>query len=259
MNVLDLFSGIGGFSLGLECTGGFKTVAFCEIEPFCRKVLAKHWPDIPIYEDIRELTGEQLGQVDVITGGFPCQDISVAGRGAGIDGDRSGLWREMHRIICRIRPRYVIVENSSALAFRGLGRVLGDLAASGYDTEWQCIPAASVGAPHIRDRIWLLAYPRRELGDVCPRETHGRPNVVLPKRDGWETTERSEDWKLIALAPGVHQRVAADWWRTQSRMARSVDGVPNGTHRVTALGNAVVPQIPELIGRAILEAERVAG
>src|SRR5574343_241000 len=108
MRVLDLFSGIGGFSLGLERTGGFKTIGFCEIDPFCQKVLKKHWPGVPIYDDVRTLTGITA---DVISAGFPCQDISSAGRMAGIGGDRSGLWKEGARIVCEIRPRYLLVEN----------------------------------------------------------------------------------------------------------------------------------------------------
>src|SRR5512139_1947664 len=173
MRVLDLFSGIGGFSLGLE-RAGMRTVAFCEIEPFCRAVLRKHWPDIPIYEDVRSLTAERLAadgiSVDVICGGFPCQDISVAGKGAGIEGGRSGLWSEYARIIGELRPRYVIVENVAALLGRGLDRVLGDLAEIGYDAEWHCIPASYVGAPHRRDRVWIVAYPqcaeRRAVGEA---------------------------------------------------------------------------------------------
>jgi DNA (cytosine-5)-methyltransferase 1 len=162
MNVLDLFSGIGGFSLGLE-RAGMRTVAFCEIEPFCRAVLAQHWPDVPCYDDIRTLTADRLRAdgiaVDVICGGFPCQDISTAGRGAGIGGERSGLWKEYARLIGELRPRYVVVENVSALLSRGLDVVLGDMATLGYDAEWHCIPASAIGAPHRRDRLWLVAYP----------------------------------------------------------------------------------------------------
>lgn len=171
MRVPDLFSGIGGFSLGLERTGGFQTVAFCEIDPFCRRVLAKHWPEVPIYEDVRtldavRLDGDGIGRIDVICGGFPCQDISLAGKGAGLEGERSGLWSEIARLAGELRPRFVIVENVAALLGRGLDRVLGDLAEIGFDAEWHCIPASAIGARHGRDRIWLVAYPAmRERGD----------------------------------------------------------------------------------------------
>ena len=169
MKVLDLFSGIGGFSLGLERTGGFETVAFCEIEEYPRRVLAKHWPHVPCYDDVRTLTADRLAAdgiaVDVICGGFPCQDISTAGKGAGLEGERSGLWSEIARLVGELRPRYVIVENVSALLGRGLGTVLGDLAALGYDAEWHCIPASYVGAPHRRDRIWIVAHPNGAYGE----------------------------------------------------------------------------------------------
>ena len=139
MRVLDLFSGIGGFSLGLE-RAGMQTVAFCEIDPFARAVLAQHWPEVPCHDDIRTLTADWLAEMglwpDVICGGFPCQDISVAGKGVGITGERSGLWREYARLIGEIRPSYVIVENVAALLGRGAGDVLRDLAALGYDAEW---------------------------------------------------------------------------------------------------------------------------
>jgi DNA (cytosine-5)-methyltransferase 1 len=175
--VLDLFSGIGGFSLGLERTGGFQTVAFCEIDPFPRRVLAKHWPTVPVYDDVRTLTAERLAAdgigVDVICGGFPCQDISTAGTGAGLDGERSGLWREIARLAGELRPRFIIVENVSALLHRGLGRVLGELAAIGYDAEWHCIPASAVGAPHQRltAQIRICLYSGR-----CPHSAaRGNP------------------------------------------------------------------------------------
>ena len=163
---LDLFAGIGGFSLGLERTGGFETVAFCEIDTYAGKVLKKHWPDVPLFTDINELTNERLKEADiypdVITGGFPCQDLSVAGKQAGIDGERSGLWGEFARLIGEVRPRYAIVENVPALLCgdrgRWFGRVLGDLAQIGYDAEWHCIPASHLGAPHQRDRVWIVAF-----------------------------------------------------------------------------------------------------
>jgi len=256
LRVLDLFSGIGGFSLGLERTGGFETVAFCEIEPFPRRVLAKHWPEVPCFEDVRTLTGTSVGSVDVICGGFPCQDISVAGKGEGIDGERSGLWSEIARLVGELRPKYVIVENSSALLGRGLGKVLGDLAAFGYDAEWECIPAASVGAPHIRDRIWILAYPRQELRDDV-RGNIG-PVDVFSRRDDRTATEWSEDRELATLVPGIHPGAAADWWLHQSRVDRTANGLPGQLDRIAACGNAVVPQIPELIGNAILASMQAA-
>src|ERR1700730_2965674 len=159
MNARDRFWGIGGFSLGLE-RAGMRTVAFCEIDPFCRGVLAKHWPNVPCYDDIRTLTAARLRAdgivADVICGGFPCQDISTAGKMVGMEGQRSGLWGEYARIISEVRPSYVIVENVAALLARGLDRVLGDLAALGFDAEWHCIPASAVGAPHRRDRVWII-------------------------------------------------------------------------------------------------------
>jgi DNA (cytosine-5)-methyltransferase 1 len=161
--VLDLFSGIGGFSLGLQNTGGFETVAFCEIEPYCHKVLKKHWQDVPIYNDIKELNYDTL-QADgieptVITGGFPCQDISVAGRQEGIIGERSSLWSEYARLIRDVRPAWAIIENVSALRSKGLVLVLQNLSEIGYNAEWHCIPCSSIGGLHRRDRIWIIAYP----------------------------------------------------------------------------------------------------
>ncbi len=176
LRVLDLFSGIGGFSLGLERTGGFQTVAFCEIEDYPRKVLAKHWPEVPIYDDVRTLTAERLARdgiaVDVITGGFPCQDISVAGKQAGIgEGTRSGLWSEIARLVGELRPCYAIMENVTALLSgdrgRWFGRVRGDLAEVGYDCEWHCIPASELGAHHHRDRVWIVAYPNGKRCQKC--------------------------------------------------------------------------------------------
>ena len=163
--VLDLFAGIGGFSYGLEKTKAFETTAFCEIDKKAQLVLNKHWPDVPIYEDIKELTYERL-EADgtlptVITGGFPCQDISVAGKGKGIHAERSGLWSEMFRLIGDVRPAWAIIENVSALRSKGLTLVLQNLCEIGYMCEWHCIPAscAAIGAPHQRDRIWIIANP----------------------------------------------------------------------------------------------------
>lgn len=154
----SLFSGIGGFDLGFS-RAGIETLWEVEIDPYCRKVLERHFPNAERFADIRECGKHNLRPVDVISGGFPCQDISQAGKRAGIDGDRSGLWREYARIIGELRPRYVCIENVAALLGRGLVRVLCDLAALGYDAEWEVISAADVGAPHLRERVWIVAYP----------------------------------------------------------------------------------------------------
>jgi DNA (cytosine-5)-methyltransferase 1 len=274
MRVLDLFSGIGGFSLGLERTGGFRTVAFCEIDPYCRRVLAKHWPGVPIYHDIRRLDADRLAAdgilPDVLCGGFPCQDISVAGAGAGIDGARSGLWREYARLVGEIRPRYVLVENVAALLGRGLGDVLGSLAALGYDAEWHCIPASAVGAPHRRDRVWIVADADGER-----RGQAGRDAARDPSADsGWAGDRLGDASPALAHANGarlaIRQGIArddgpkltaierSDWWLVEPDVGRVAYGVPARVDRLRGLGNAVVPQIPELIGRAILASMREA-
>lgn len=258
LKVLDLFSGIGGFSLGLERTGGFETVAFCEIEEFPRKVLTKHWPGVPIFGDVRKLTGEQVGTIDVITGGFPCQDLSVAGKQAGIEGDRSGLWSEIARLIGELRPKYIIVENVANLLSgpngrpgQWFGRVLGDLAEIGYDAEWHCIPASSIGAPHIRDRVWILAYPK-QIQRV--RAIFNGDNETQRTRP-WPETQRDNNG--IRFKMGEEGCSIFGGWLDKPDPERMVDGVPDWSHRLAACGNAVVPQIPEIIGRAILEAEDI--
>ena len=264
LRVLSLFAGIGGMELGLERTGGFETVAQCEIDPFCRKVLAKHWPHVKRYEDVRTLTADALARdgigVDVITGGFPCQDISSAGYKVGIGGQRSGLWSEYSRLIGELRPSYVLVENVAALLSRGLDVVLGDLAQIGYDAEWHCIPASAVGAPHQRDRVWIIANPNNQSKSVSAKhdETRGVQEVgnVI-----------HAECRFIPL--GLHlgrigrfgQPLPWDrvWEGENSPLGLGmVDGVPQRLDRLRSLGNAVVPQIPELIGRAILEARRAA-
>jgi len=287
LKLLDLFSGIGGFSLGLERTGGFETVAFCEIDKFCQKVLRKHWPHVRQYTDIKTLTAAQLAAdgitVDAICGGFPCQDISLAGGGAGMgEGTRSGLWSEYARLIGELRPRYVIVENVSALLGRGLDRVLGDLAQIGYDAEWHCIPASSVGAPHRRDRVWVVAHPtgggceglsyrHTKSSDVSPSGdvAHAKSRIFARINGGGKPKQRfaglcedvSHANSLRKIQPqGGEQNQRgwlgnSSWWDVEPNVGRVAHGVPARVDRLKSLGNAVVPQIPELIGRAILSAE----
>ncbi len=246
--VLSLFAGIGGFDLGLERTGGFKTVAFCEIDPFCQRVLAKHWPEVPCYDDVRALTAERLAAdgiaVDVICGGFPCQDVSLNGRGAGLEGARSGLFFEIERLVRELieagsRPAYLVLENVSALVDRGLGEVLRALAALGYDVWWDCARAANFGAPQLRDRFWCVAYPAgSEAGQQVARNCHGLFEAA-----------RADQASQAGRGAGV---LGGQNWHPQPAVRRVVDGVSANVDRVAALGNAVVPQIPELIGRAIL-------
>jgi len=267
MNVLDLFSGIGGFSLGLERTSNFQTVAFCEIEPFPRSVLKKHWPNVPVYEDVKTLSAERLKAdgitVDVICGGFPCQDISLAGKGAGLEGERSGLWFEFHRLIKEIRPQYVIAENVSALRSRGLDAVLRSLAEIGYDAEWHCIPASAVGAPHQRDRIWIVAYPqcgRREgLSYWHPKPSDAGASGSLADatgQRGQRLRPRGQQEPYPYVGEGLSMRLGeghqSTVWEVEPNVGRVANGVPLRSHRLRALGNAVVPQIPEIIGQAIL-------
>lgn len=280
MKLLDLFSGIGGFSLGLE-RAGFKTVAFCEVDPFPRRVLARHWPDVPCYDDVTTLTAARLsadgvGRIDAICGGFPCQDISVAGSGLGLDGERSGLWRKYARLIREVRPRVVFVENVSALLGRGMGEVVGDLASVGYDVVWNCIQAANVGAPHRRDRVWIVAiHPdadrrRCELergeGRSDVQGASGRESDRLGTRGHQHgPAEDAADVDSIRLAQCLRlQRSiarasaesSAPWhWTAEPPFRRVDDGVRKRVERarLKALGNAVVPQIPEILGRAVME------
>ena len=311
MKVLDLFSGIGGFALGLEAAG-FKTAAFCEIDPYAQKVLKKNWPGVPIYEDVRRITADRLVSdgigVDVITGGFPCQDISTAGRQAGIDGERSGLWSECSRLLGEIRPRYAIFENVTNLLSGDGGdwfkRVLWDISSVGYDAEWHCIPASAIGAYHHRDRVWIVAYPNSDsqsgvalnAGEIHPPsllaypsecewqsgaekqgvlrtlqengaiddnfggrgETHSGLLAYSDSQRGCSGDSKRQDAGYARQSPILTRddirRVGP--WDAEPNVGRVANGVPARSHRLRCLGNAVVPQIPELIGRQIMEADR---
>ena len=235
MRVGSLFSGIGGLELGLE-RAGMEVVWQVERDAYCRRVLAKHWPDVTRYEDVHDVGRSNLASVDLICGGFPCQDISAAGNGAGIiKGNRSGLWYEFARIIRELRPRYVVVENVPAITSRGLGIVLGDLADAGYDAEWGCVSAAAVGAPHLRKRIFIVAHT-----ESAGREARGGDG--LGDADG----SRGDQ----GLATGPCEEVGR-WWAVEPDLGRVAHGVPARVDRLRALGNAVVPQVAKWIGQRI--------
>jgi DNA (cytosine-5)-methyltransferase 1 len=225
MRVLDLFSGIGGFSLGLE-RAGMRTVAFCEIDPYARKVLAKHWPEVPIYDDVRTLTAEQLRAdgiaVDVICGGFPCQPFSSAsaGKRSGTDDDRY-LWPEMLRLVADLRPAWVCAENVVGIDGMALEQVVSDLEAEGYEVAPILeIPACAIGHDHRRNRYWFLGYTDRQ----------GEP--VLP---------------IDAKVAGLPRT------RSIAYRGRETNGVSYRMDRLRCLGNAVVPQVVEIIGSAIMQ------
>ena len=260
MKVLDLFSGIGGFSLGLELTGGFETVAFCEIDPYCQEILRMQWPDVPIFSDIQELTNDTLRECDIspdiIVGGFPCQDISTAGKGEGIIGERSGLWKEMFRLIRDVRPAWAVIENVSALRSKGLVMVLEDLSSLGYISQWHCISASSIGAPHQRDRIWITGHLAHTY-TRCDRENQ----KIQARGDAFNSSREDVAYTRckptqVPIEGGQPAEQESQWptpWEAEPSVGRVVDGLPNRMDRLKALGNAVVPQIPYAIGRAILE------
>jgi DNA (cytosine-5)-methyltransferase 1 len=298
----SLFSGIGGLDLGLERAGVGRTVWQVEINPFCRRVLERHWPDAIRYEDVTAVDWAQVEPVEVLCGGFPCQDISIAGRGAGLDGERSGLWSEYLRAIRSLRPAYVVVENVPALLARGMGRVLGDLAESGYDAEWDCVPAAAVGAPHLRDRVFILAWPQQRRTVAHPGSGRGQDDGLRagrheprpsgadvadpegqPERSRLRTSEqeglgwgrpgdcggpqhvgdtddagRLEQRWSVAVRAQLAATERSGWWSSEPGVGRVAHGVPYRVDRLRALGNAVVPQVAEVIGRRLLEQEAAA-
>tara|TARA_Y100001963_G_C6642590_1_gene381727 strand:- start:33 stop:785 length:753 start_codon:yes stop_codon:yes gene_type:complete len=231
-----LFAGVGGFDLGVE-RAGCRIEWQVEIDPWCRTVLAKHWPEVPRYEDVKVVGAHNLKPVDWIVGGFPCQGLSTAGKQEGLSDDRSGLWWHMRRIIGELRPDVVIVENVPNLINLGIEHVLGSLAEIGYDAEWDIISAQDIGAPHLRKRVWIVAHADSAgLGEQCRTEPMGEE-----------------------LRPAERRRSAGRWqfgrndhWRIEPAVGRVANGVPARVDRIKGLGNAVVPQIVEWIARRIL-------
>lgn len=263
LRLLDTFSGIGGFSYAAErIVGGYTTVGFVEWNTYCQSVLQKHWPQVPIHGDITTFN-PLPGSADVICGGFPCQDISTAGKGAGIkEGTRSGLFYELMRVVRLVRPQFVILENVAAIRSRGLDTVLGQMAEAGYDCEWACIRASDVGACHRRDRWWLVAYPscqqRNDGGSAHTTEPsrtaaqlgnsngedaadsdHPRPQGLRPQRQLREDCIQEQTcWRSCG-------ELSPDWRRYVSEpvLCRGNDGLSGRVDRLKALGNAVVPQV----------------
>lgn len=250
MNVGSLFSGIGGIELGFKLEG-FNTAWFVECEPYAQAVLRKHWPDVIIYDDVKSIDWRTVPPVDILTGGFPCQDISNAGKRAGIKGSRSSLWKYYCDAIRTIRPKYAVIENVAALAGRGLNVVLADLAAIGYDAEWHCVSASSVGALHQRERLFIVAYPNCNgtvvEGQNNTNEERNIPSFVQKREDivvGSHCSSQGE------LRPGQ--------WSTEPRLGRLADGISNRLHRIKCLGNAVVPQCAQVFAQAIKEREKMS-
>jgi DNA (cytosine-5)-methyltransferase 1 len=228
LRIGSLFAGIGGLELGLEWAGVGHTVWQVEIDPFCRDVLATHWPDAQRFEDVRAVGAHNLERVDVICGGFPCVEISSAGKKRGHNIGASSLWKEMIRVVSELHPRFVVIENAADLRLRGLGEILGCLDAIGYDAEWHTIASCALGAPHSRKRLFVVAY----------------------------ANDRNEpDGSVNAETPGVCEvpRCTPDWGTARAAPLGVDDGLPGRTHRLHALGNAVVPQVAEVVGRRLLQ------
>jgi len=246
LRMIDTFSGIGGFSLAARWLGGIETVQFVEREPYCQRILAKHFPGIPIHDDICTFNPEP-GSVDIVCGGFPCQDISQAGKGAGLAGKQSGLFYELLRVVCLVGPRYVVLENVAAITHRGMDSVLGALAEAGYDAEWACIPAAAVGACHQRDRWWCVAYPSSQQ-----RHDGGPSHSAEPTRAAAESGNGDG-----ADAPDSHVRLGTVGWQqlprgeaSREHGERSENGVEHacGIHGASPQASAPHPMRQRLEG-----------
>ncbi len=289
LRIGSLFSGIGGLDLGLERAGVGRTVWQCEANPYARKVLAKHWPGVPCFDDVATID-EHVPAIDVICGGFPCQDLSIAGKGKGIHGSRSGLWFQMSRIVRILRPRIVVVENVPAILARGFGSVVGELAASGFDCWWDCIPAASVGAPHRRDRVFVVAHANNRAGSpvrgqrptVSSKGDSGRNDrgggaghawrekSICSTGIGSSNVAHADRKRLQEPEPqsgqersggtGKRTRLArAGWWTVEPNVGRVANGVSKRVDRLKCLGNAVVPQVAEFIGGVVVDIVKGGG
>lgn len=298
MRVGDLFAGIGGFSLAFQRLG-YEIAWQVEIDKYCNRVLERHWPDVKRYGDIKEIHAADLEPVDLICGGPPCQPASQAGKQLGVEDER-WLWPEFYRILRSARPRWVLVENVPQLravnAGRAFGEVVRDLASLGYDTEWDCISAAHVGAPHIRDRVWIVgrdpnadcvqqaAQRELELGQDAnttaggaDSDSHGRrreerrpahhENRYHASRDNSggldpdvphaNSAGRVEQWRSQSVFAQQPPIECSGWWETEPAVDRVVTKLPHRVDRLRGLGNAVVPAVVEFIGRRIMAIDEV--
>ena len=269
---LDLFSGIGGFSLGLEATGGFETVAFCDYDSYCQKILRKHWPWVTIYDDIKELNHEKLNsnghtKIDIITGGYPCQPFSVAGRQQG-EKDPRHVWPEYFRLIKDLRPTWVIGENVSGHVKLGLDTVLENLESEGYSARPFSISASSIGANHQRERIWIVAnsgcswgsgseFQRKNENEIKKENANQfeRSSSSSQSNMVYSDSERLEKWESIGenFSQEYQTLIGADWGSIEPDVGRVANGVPKRVDRLKSLGNSLVPHIPYYIGMSILQ------
>lgn len=273
LTVGSLFSGVGDLDLGLE-RAGMRVAWQVEIDDYATRVLARHWPNVPRFRDVRECGRHNLAPVDLVAGGFPCQPHSLAGKRSA-SGDDRDLWGEFARILRELKPRWVVAENVPGLlsseAGRFFGRVLWDLAASGYDAEWDCLPAAAFGAPHLRDRVFLVAHARgKQLSQQSQPQSEGsaaadtggagvlRPVANGHSRGGTRSALKPQIQAAVFVRPdlvgcgGSHFGAA---WQAEPNVDRMADGFPGRVDRIRGLGNAVVPQVAEYVGRRILAAE----
>lgn len=250
MNVLSLFSGIGGMELGLE-RAGMTTVGQVEIDPYCNQVLARHWPEVPRHDDVRTTVewwhSVERPTIDLVCGGFPCQPFSLAGLQLGISDER-WMWPAMADVVRAVRPRFILVENVSSLVrdVRAWGTVLADLHCLGFDAEWATLRARDFGAPHNRERVYLLAYTAGVDGIAWDRVDEGGDRRTPFPTGG-----------LSRLATPERRRAAREWLEREPQVGRLADGIPNQSQRLKAIGNAVVPQVAEHIGRQIMAREQV--
>ena len=279
MKLLDLFSGIGGFSLGMEATKKIKTIAFCEKDEFCRKVLKKHWSNIKQYNDIRSINGKEIS-ADIVSGGFPCQPFSVAGKRKGTEDDRY-LWDEMLRVITEVKPRWVVGENVQGIINIDNGLVLRqvqtDLEAQGFQVQCLIIPASGVGAWHRRNRVWIVAnsdkfrctqhnetkkekFEWRSKTSFVSSSSQDVPNSMCKRLQRYKNNQESSKKAQRQPTNNSNEKEQHTWWQTQSELCGVPDGISyeldkDRTNRIKALGNAIVPQIAYEIGQAILKAE----